>query len=402
MKAALWAALALVVGGLLAHLLLADPGYVAMRGGPWLFETTLPVFLLLLAATLGLTWLLARVVTARRRLARIRAQRRRRRARAETAEGTLALAAGQWKRAEELLVRAAPDSDSPAANYLVAARAADLQDAVKRRDELLARAQEAAPERRAAALITLAEMQMRRGQDTAALQTLEQLDASGDLNARGLGLMARLYRMTGQAARLRALEPRLRSAKDLPPAQVEEWLAQLGVDELRAAGEARDSAALAAAWSGIAKPVRRLSAVAVAYARAALACGDRTQAEKVLREVLDEGPDEAAARLYGELAGPDVLPALDRAEHWLRQRPQDADLLAACARLCLQAELVGKARGYLEAALALKPNVDDALLLAELLEQMGEPERASTVLRAQLASGAGRRVAGTRRVRLRR
>ena len=349
-----------------------------------------------------MTWLLARVVTARRRLARIRAQRRRRKARAETAEGTLALAAGQWKRAEELLVRAAPDADSPAANYLVAARAADLQDAVKRRDELLARAQEAAPERRAAALITLAEMQMRRGQDAAALQTLEQLDASGDLNARGLGLMARLYRLTGQAARLRALEPRLRSAKDLPPAQVEEWLAQLGVDELRAAGEARDSAALAAAWSGIARPVRKLPAVAVAYARAALACGERTQAEKVLREVLDEGPDEAAARLYGELAGPDVLAALDRAEHWLRQRPQDADLLAACARLCLQAELVGKARGYLEAALALKPNVDDALLLAELLEQMGEPERASAVLRTQLASSAGRRAAGTRRVRLRR
>jgi hypothetical protein len=45
MRAALWAALALVGGGLLAHLLLADPGYVAMRGGPWLFETTLPVFL---------------------------------------------------------------------------------------------------------------------------------------------------------------------------------------------------------------------------------------------------------------------------------------------------------------------------------------------------------------------
>jgi HemY protein len=402
MKAALWAALALVGGGLLAHALLVDPGYVAVRGGPWLFETTLPVFLLLLAATLGLTWLLGRAVTARRLLARIRAQRRRRQARAETAEGTLALAAGQWKRAEELLVRAAPDSDSPAANYLVAARAADLQDAVKRRDDLLARAQEAAPERRAAALITLAEMQMRRGQDAAALQTLEQLDASGDLNARGLGLMARLYRKTGQAVRLRALEPRLRSAKDLPPAQVEEWLAQLGVDELRAAGEARDSTLLAKAWSGIAKPVRKVPAVAVAYARAALACGESTQTEKILREVLDEGPDEAAARLYGELAGPDVLAALDRAEHWLRKRPQDADLLAACARLCLQAELVGKSRGYLEAALALKPNVDDALLLAELLEQMGEPERATAVLRTQLASGAGRRVAGTRRVRLRR
>ena len=49
MKGAAIVALALVGGGLLAHLLLSDPGYVAIRLGRSLLETTLPVFVLLLA-----------------------------------------------------------------------------------------------------------------------------------------------------------------------------------------------------------------------------------------------------------------------------------------------------------------------------------------------------------------
>ena len=47
----------------------------------------------------------------------------------------------------------------------MAARAADLQDAVERRDQWLERAQDHAPDERAAVLVTLAEMQMRRGHD---------------------------------------------------------------------------------------------------------------------------------------------------------------------------------------------------------------------------------------------
>ena len=134
MKGAAIVALVLVAGGLLAHLLLTDPGYVAIRLGRTLFETTLPVFVLLVAGAWVLATLLLRAFASRRRLAQLRTERRRRRARDDTQRGLLELAAGQWKSAEELLTRAAPDSDSPAANYLVAARAADLLDAVERRD----------------------------------------------------------------------------------------------------------------------------------------------------------------------------------------------------------------------------------------------------------------------------
>ena len=401
MKSAVIVALALVGGGLLAHLLLADPGYVAIRLGRTLFETTLPVFLLLLAGVYALASGLQRAFASRRRIAQLRVDRRRRRAREESARGLLELAAGQWKSAEDLLTRSAPDSDAPASNYLVAARAADLLDATERRDEWLTRAQEESPVSRTAALITLAEMQMRRGQDEAALQTLEQLDASGDLNARGLELMARLCRQLGRNERLQGLAPRLQSAKELPEALVNELLANVRLEAVRAAGERADPEAVEAAWSELPRTVRKLPPSVVTYARAAMSAGRHPAAEKALRDLIDEAPDSAAIRLYGELVLDDPLVPLERAEGWLRKRPEDPDLLASCARLCLRAELFGKARSYLEASLARRVSAENSLILADLLEQLGERENAARVLRESVTRSVGRRP-NLPRVRLRR
>lgn len=401
MRGSVLAASALVGGGLLAHLVLDDPGYVAISVGRSLFETTAPVFLLLLVGLYFLARAVIESLTARRRLAELRMERRRRRARDDTQRGLLDLAAGRWRSAEELLTRAAPEADSAAANYLVAARAADLQDAIERRDEWLALAQEAAPGERAAALVTLAEMQMRRGQDGAALQTLEQLDASGDLNSRGLELMARLCQKLGRGEHLRALGPRLRSAKELPETQVNEILAQVQLEEVRAAGERRDKAATNAAWSDVPRATRKLPQAIATYARALITAGESLAAEKLLREAIDDQRDPLLVRLYGELVLADTLAPLERAENWLRKSPEDPDLLAACARLALHAELIGKARSYLEASLARKPSAENSLLYAELLEQLGESERARVVLRDSLTRSVGRRLA-LPRVRLRR
>jgi HemY protein len=401
MRGAAIVALALVGGGLLAHLLLSDPGYVAVRVGRSLFETTLPVFVLLLGGLYALARGLERAFASRRRLAGLRAERRRRRAREDTQRGLLELAAGQWKAAEELLTRTASDADSPAANYLVAARAADLLDALERRDQWLGRAQEESPEARTAALITLAEMQMRRGQDETALQTLDRLDASGDLNSRGLELMARLCQQLGRTERLRALLPRLKESGALPQAQIDELVALVRLEDVRAAGERADAAGLDRAWSDLPRAVRRLPQSVATFARAAMACGDHPGAERLLRELIEQSPDAAALRLYGDLVLEDPLAPLERAEGWLRQRPEDPELLATCARLCLRAELFGKARSYLEASLARRPNAENALILADLLEQMGEREAAVRCLRDSVTRSVGRRP-NLPRVRVRR
>ena len=175
-------------------------------------------------------------------------------------------------------------------------------------------------------------MQMRRGQDTAALQTLEQLDASGDLNSRGLELMARLCQKLGRSEQLRSLGPRLRSAKELPETQVNEILAQVQLAEIRSAGERRDVPAANEAWSNLPRATRKLPQAIATYARALIAAGEAMAAEKLLREAIDDKSETVLVRLYGELVLPDALTPLDRAEHWLRKAPDAAPVAVVRSR----------------------------------------------------------------------
>ena len=64
-------------------------------------------------------------------------------------------------------------------------------------------------------------------------------------------------------------------------------------------------------------------------------------------------------------------------------------------------ELFGKARSYLEASLARRPSAEHSLILAELLEDLGEHETATLWLRRAAAQAVGRR-SNLPRVRLRR
>jgi HemY protein len=132
-----------------------------------------------------------------------------------------------------------------------------------------------------------------------------------------------------------------------------------------------------------------------------MSCQDHAAAEKALRELIDGQSDPAATRLYGDLVLADPLAPLERAEAWLRKRPEDPELLATCARLCLRAELIGKARSYLEASIARRPSQENSLILADLLEQMGEHAKAADCLRRSVTQSVGRRT-NLPRVRLRR
>ena len=131
-----------------------------------------------------------------------------------------------------------------------------------------------------------------------------------------------------------------------------------------------------------------------------MAGGDHVTAERVLRETIEDTGDTAAVRLYGEVALPDSLVPLDRAESWLRAKPEDPDLLATCARLCLRADLIGKGRSYLEASLARRPSPETSLLLADLLDSIGETSRETDAARCARAP-IGRRPS-TPKTRLRR
>lgn len=391
MKTGLYIALALLAGALLAHFLLADPGYVAVRLGETLIEMSGITFVLALIAGYFMLRLVLRLVRARRLWRESQQERKFQKARRSLARGLLEMSEGEWAAAEDTLSRSARDAEQPAAHYLVAARAAELQGARQRRDDWLARALDIASERRAPILIMQAELLLKHQQLDAALATLEQLDNCGEQNARGLLLLARIYRQTGAWEKLQALEPRLRNTRGIDSAVADETVAQIYLDRLKSLALKADHSALAQAWKAVPKSLARRPQIVIAYARAAMACDDHAAAESALRDLLDEQWDEAAVLAFGELEPAEPLVTLERAERWLSEHRNDAALLLTCARLAMQAELYGKARSFLETSIAIRPRLEAYQLLAALMEQLGERERANKALHDALVHALGRK-----------
>ncbi len=391
MKTGIYIAIALLVGALLAQVLLADPGYVALRFGSSLIEMSAVSFAVLLIATYFVIRLIMRLINARRLWRQAQQLRRFERSRRSLARGLLELSEGEWATAEDTLTRSARDAEQPAAHYLAAARAAELQHAYQRRDDLLSRALDIPGERRAPVLIMQAELLIKHGRLAQALAALEQLDNCGEQNARGVMLLARIYRQTGNWQKLQALEPRLRNTRGISTSVADDTVTQIYLDRLKAAALKADRKELASAWKALPKSLASRPDVVIAYARGAIACGDHSTAENVLRHLLNEQWDEAAVLAFGELEPQEPLITLERAEQWLPAHETDSALLLTCARLSMQAELYGKARSYLETSIAIKPRLEAYQLLAALMEQLGDRDRSNRALHDALVHALGRK-----------
>lgn len=70
--------------------------------------------------------------------------------------------------------------------------------------------------------------------------------------------------------------------------------------------------------------------------------------------------------------------AIDTAETWLKNHPDNAQLLMYLGQLAYGEQLWGKAQGYLEASLAIKPSLSAHLALARVFDETGQPQKAET------------------------
>lgn len=68
--------------------------------------------------------------------------------------------------------------------------------------------------------------------------------------------------------------------------------------------------------------------------------------------------------------------AIDTADAWLKAHPDNAVLLMYLGQLAYDKKLWGKAQGYLEASIALNPEVPARLALAKVFEETEQPQKA--------------------------
>ncbi len=387
MKVGLVIVLALLVGAMGAHLLLADTGYVLINFRGYVLETSVPMLLLGLVLAYLLIRILVLVWRAPRHLGEAWAKSRIRYAGRQATQGYIALAEGRLARGERLLTRGARRSETPLLNYLAAARAAQMQGDRERRDGWLRMACEHEPAAQDAVLLTQAELQLEDGQYPEALASLNRVRERHPGHPQALKLLGELHHRRRDWEPLAELLPLIRKRGNVPALLLDEWSIEAYADIL--ANQGQDRASLDRIWDELPRHLQREPRLALIRARALLACGAADDAETELRRILPERWDRALVNLYGELPAADPAAHLKRIEAWLKERPEDPALLLAAGRASVRHQLWGKARSYLETSLAIRPEPETYRALGLLMARVGESQSASRAYEKGLSMATG-------------
>ena len=167
----------------------------------------------------------------------------------------------------------------------------------------------------------------------------------------------------------------------LPPPIAEEHRVQAHIELL--ARDSGDRASLEARIRRIPSADLAHSRVAAAAARCAAVLGEAALARELIERSLGVEWNAALVELYGDIEKleaekrkDEARARIERAERWLREHAEDPQLLATLGRLCMAAELWGKAQNYLEASVSFQPSRAAHLELARLAEREGRAAEA--------------------------
>jgi HemY protein len=382
MKLGLLVIIALVVSAFAANLLLADPGYVIINFRGYLIEMSVPVLLALFFLIIVSAWLIVKLLRTPRKLGEAAGRYRTGRAGQRLTRGVIEVAEGNFAKGERLLSRAADVSEAPLLNYLQAARAAHLLGQDERRDRWLRQAYENLPEAANAVLLTQAELQLDQAQYEPALATLRQIEENSPNHSHALALLGRLYYRLEDWPHLSVILPKLRKYGRLDDATLSKWSLRVYQEDLESAA---DGDTVMAAWTKIPKEQKKDIGLLESYYSSLIRTGMHDKAEKDLATDLRREWRPGLVRLFGIVEGNDAPRQLKKAENWLKNHGDDADLLLAAARLCLRNELWGKARSYLETVISIRPTPEAYQEFGRLLNQLGEGDAAADAYRAGLS-----------------
>ncbi len=389
-RATLLLLLVVAAATLLGLAIAEHSGYVLIAWKGLRYESSLWVFLLLVVLAGLLVWGLRRLwrlLGVSGGLLNPWSRRNHgRRAQLYADKGLLDLAEGRWERAIRHLQRAAEGERQPLVHYLGAARAANKLGRYEQSDGFLEKALQRQPQAELAIALTHAELQQARGEQDAALETLQAMRERHPQHRHVLRQLQRLLLARGDWSALLDLLPELRKGKVLDSEELASLERQVWMARLGAAGEAglnQGEAALqplTAAWQQLSSAQRAEPELLAAYATQLQALGAEQEAENVLRKALKQRYDQQLVRLYGQLRGSDSARQLQAAESLLKQHSQDPELLLCLGRLCLQNSLWGKAREYFELSLEFARSAPACIELARLLARQGELEQSNRLL----------------------
>lgn len=340
------------------------------------------LLLLLFGIAFGtLVRLVRAALTLPRRVSAHRQAVAERRARGELDSALRAYFENRWSRAERHAARAIEVPSTSVLAQIVAARAAQAQRQYGRAEAYLDRETTASGDERWMGELARAELLVQRKRAAEALPLLRRLRKRAPTHSGALRLEIQAQLNAGQWREVLRLAEQAARHGALDPASLAQYRETATIGALDEA--AADPLDIERLWRDTPTELKSREPLVIAAARALDRAGSRDRALELLAGALQAQWSGGSAALYLELGGEaDPAQALQRGETWLAAHPTDAMLLNALGTLCQRRGLWGKARNYLEAAVAIHPCAKTHLSLAELLESLGEGDAALPHLRA--------------------
>jgi len=307
-----------------------------------------------------------------------------------TYRGLLDLAEGRWASACKQLSKSAADSELTLINYLGAASAAAELGNEQEANRLLSLAEKADPRNEMAVSLTRVRLLVGKGDYAEALPILQGLHGRHPKHPYILSLLQKSYRHLQQWDQLEKLLADLRANKVLDGEGLRQLEISIRAEQLQDLAEnldpdvAKNKQDLVDLWGRTAKNVRTAPQVIANHAALLGQMGEAGLAEKELRKAIKTSWDKGLLQAYGQLGGNLAAQQLKTAEAWLKEQPNNPDLLLALSHLCQRSELWGKARDYLEAALKLDQRAEIYAELAEVVGRLGEHDRSLQLYRQGL------------------
>jgi HemY protein len=378
MRFAIWSVILAAVAVGIALFASHSPGYVVIVAPPHRIELSLNLLLFLVVAGYFAFYFIARLVATLlgipARVRAYRAERTRSRLRQALNDALLAFFQGRYASAERSAAAALVGEETKGVAAIIAARSAHELGRFSEREQFLDQAKGAAPEVDQARLTTLADLLVSQGRHAEALAVLKDLSARDSRNLRLLRLKLQAEQALRNWDEVLDTTAALAKLGGIGPAEAATVRRAAHLGNLNR--KAQDAQALAAYWKLLPAEMRTDPAVASTAARYHLALGGNAEAQAIIEQALERDWNPGLIALYGDAAGVDALPQIERAEGWLRQHARDPALLLALGKLCMRQELWGKAQSYIEASLAMEPTHDGHMTLAALMERIGKPQEA--------------------------
>jgi len=391
-------AVLLPVGALIATLG-AKPSYLLIAYDNSILETNLKfgffVLALVTVISLILFYVLYKTVFLSKMFLTWKRERKIKYAEFQIKAGAMALAEGEWQKAEQQFRTALNNQDEQLMAYLGAARAANHQGRNVERNEYLEKAKKHVKGSELAAGITLAELQLESGQLNECLETLKNVRSKSPSHSYALSLLQQAYVRLKDWDALMNLLPQLKKHKvmgqdELAGLEKKVYIKQFQQlsrnKRLTVNNENRDGFVndLKRIWEARPNNLKNDAELLKAFVAGILLLGADEQAEAILNLHLAECWSSELVILYGKLAG-DSEAQLAKAKGWLINHADDESLQLSLGRISLRAGDQDAAKQYFEASLKLHKNLETFQELGKLMASQGDLKRSNEYLLQSIA-----------------